>query len=131
MAKVSMQRLFLGAGAFSIIFSLIAVSRVFALSAVLLMALGFSGITFTTSANTLLQLRSPDALRGRIMSVYVLLFMGSTPIGGFLIGALSDTFGVQTALLTCAAFCLSGVMIALFYYRTSGRKTGVESKTAV
>lgn len=117
MAKVSMGRLFWGAGAFSILFALIALSRYYALSAGLLMLLGFSGITFTTSANTLMQLRSPDELRGRLMSVYVLLFMGSTPIGGFLIGVLSDTFGVQVALLTCAALCLAGVMVALIYYR--------------
>jgi MFS family permease len=131
MAQVSMRRLFLGAGAFSILFAMIALSRIFVLSAVLLTVLGFSGITFTMSANTLLQLKSPDALRGRIMSVYVLLFMGSTPIGGFLIGALSDTFGVQAALLTCAVFCLAGVGIAWFYYRASLRRRSVEPEVTV
>jgi MFS family permease len=117
--NVKIQRLLIGSGAFSIIFGAVAVTRVFALSAILLITLGFAGIIFAITANTLLQLEAPDALRGRIMSVYVLLFMGSTPVGGFLIGTLSDTFGVPAALFICAVLCLTGVIIAVFYYRGS------------
>jgi MFS family permease len=117
--RITMRHLLIGAGAFSVVFGAVALSRSFALSAGLLVALGFAGITFAASSNTLLQLNSPDDLRGRIMSVYVLLFMGSTPIGGFLIGTLSDVFGVQVALFTCAVLCFSGVVIAVFYYRSS------------
>jgi len=116
--QVHMRRLFLGAAVFSLVFGAVALSRTLVVSAVLLVALGFSGITFTTSANTLLQLNSPDTLRGRIMSVYVLLFMGSTPIGGFFIGTLSDAIGVQVTLLICAILCLFGVSIAAIYYKT-------------
>jgi MFS family permease len=118
-AEVKVQRLLIGSGAFSIIFGAVAVTRVFALSAALLVALGFAGIIFAITANTLLQLESPDALRGRIMSVYVLLFMGSTPVGGFLIGTLSDALGVPAALFICAILCLAGVIFAVVYYRGS------------
>jgi MFS family permease len=117
LGHATMRRLLIGAGSFSLVLAALALSRVFLLSAGLLALLGFAGIMFATSSNTLLQLASPDALRGRIMSVYVLLFMGSTPIGGFLIGALSDTIGVQAALMICAAMCLIGVMLAVGYYR--------------
>lgn len=117
LSQVKMQRLLIGAGAFSLIFGALAISQEFALSAVLLIGLGFAGITFAVTSNTLLQLNSPDELRGRIMSVHVLLFMGSTPIGSFLIGVLSDTLGVQAALLICAVLCLIGVIIAVLYYR--------------
>ncbi len=116
LAEISMRRLFVGAGAFSILFGGLALSHFFALSALLLVFLGFAGITFATASNTLLQLNSPDALRGRILSVYVLLFQGSTPVGGFLIGALSDTLGVQAALLICAILCMIGVTVAWLYY---------------
>lgn len=118
---ITMRRLLLGAGAFSVIFGALALTQVFAVSAILLIALGVAGITFATSSNTLLQLKTPDALRGRIMSVYVLLFMGSTPVGGFLIGVLSDTIGVQAALFICAILCLTGVSIAGLHYRVSLR----------
>ena len=69
LSEVNMRRLLIGAGAFSIIFGGLALSQVFALSAALLVALGFAGIIFAVSANTLIQLNAPDELRGRIMSV--------------------------------------------------------------
>jgi MFS family permease len=78
-------------------------------------ALGFAGILFSTSANTLLQLTVPDALRGRVLSLYMLLFAGSTPIGGLLIGSLSSVIGVSETLLVCAALCLLGVGAAGLY----------------
>jgi MFS family permease len=79
--------------------------------------MGFAGVSFSTAANTLLQLRVPDELRGRVMSVYSLLFMGSTPVGGLFIGATAHSFGVPDALLICAAVCLAGIGGALLYGR--------------
>jgi predicted MFS family arabinose efflux permease len=117
LGHATMRRLLIGAGSFSLVLAALALSRVFLVSAGLLALLGFAGIMFGTSSNTLLQLAAPDALRGRIMSVHVLLFAGSTPVGGFLIGALSDTIGVQAALMICATMCLIGVMLAVGYYR--------------
>jgi MFS family permease len=113
--QVTVQRLLIGSAAFSLLLAAVAFSTTFALSAALLVALGFAGITFATTANTLLQLIVPDELRGRVMSLYILLFAGSTPIGGFLIGSLSDTIGVSWTLLVCAGLCLAGVIGARLY----------------
>ena len=66
---VSMRRVLVGAGGFGLILSVLALSRIYALSLALLAGLGFCGIIFATGSNTLLQLLSPDVLRGRIMSV--------------------------------------------------------------
>jgi len=115
---ISIRRLLIGSAAFSILLGAVALSQVFALSAILLVALGFAGIIFSTTSNSLLQLIVPDHLRGRVMSLNVLLFMGSTPIGGFLIGLLSDHLGVSVALLICAALCLAGVVAAVIYQRS-------------
>jgi MFS family permease len=115
--NITIRRLLIGSGAFSLFFAAIAVSTNFYLTAILLAALGLAGITFSTSSNTLLQLRSPDALRGRIMSLMVLLFIGSTPVGGFLVGTLSEpnVLGVRGALLICAILCGLGVVTAWWY----------------
>jgi MFS family permease len=115
--NITLKRVLISAGAFSIIFGILALSTNYALSAVLLVALGFAGINFATGANTLLQLSVPDEIRGRVTSLYVLLFMGSTPVGGLLTGVLSNIFSVSAALLICAAFCLLGTLIAVVYYR--------------
>ena len=113
--QVTLRRLLLGSGCFSVLLGAVAFSTSFPLSAALLVALGFAGIIFATTANTLLQLTVPDELRGRVMSLYILLFAGSTPIGGFLIGSLSDVIGVSWTLMVCACLCLLGVIGALIY----------------
>lgn len=113
--QVTPRRLLIGAGAFSVLLGAVAFSTHFVLAAVLLVALGFAGITFTTTANTLLQLTVPNELRGRVMSLYILLFAGSTPIGGFLTGSLSSVIGVSWTLFVCAVLCLAGVLGALVY----------------
>lgn len=118
--QVTLRRLLTGSACFSVLLGFVAFSGNFAVSAVLLIALGFAGIIFSTSANTLLQLTVPDALRGRVMSLYILLFAGTTPIGGFLIGTLSNVIGVSWTLLICAILCLIGVGIAALYrWRTA------------
>jgi MFS family permease len=113
--QVTPRRLVAGAATFSLLLGGVAASTHFALTALLLVALGFAGIIFTTTANTLLQLTVPDDLRGRVLSLYILLFAGTTPIGGFLIGSLSSMFGVSWALGICALLCLVGVAGALIY----------------
>ncbi|MDQ2996732.1 MAG: MFS transporter [Chloroflexota bacterium] len=117
MRQVTVGRLMIGSTAFAILLGAVAISTNYAISGALLIALGFAGILFSTSANTLLQLNVPDALRGRVMSLYMLLFAGSTPIGGLLIGTLSNIIGVAETLLVCAALCLLGIGGAIVYRR--------------
>lgn len=119
--EVTIRRLLLGSAAFSVLLAAVAFSTVFWLSAILLVALGFAGITFATTANTLLQLSVPDVLRGRVMGLYMLLFAGSTPIGALLIGTASSRIGVPGTLLLCAVLCAVGVVVATFYWRSIRR----------
>jgi MFS family permease len=115
--RVTINRLLGGSAAFGVILGCLAVTPVFEVAAALLVLLGFAGILFATTANTLLQLTVPDELRGRVMSLYFLLFAGSTPIGSFLIGTLSAVIGVSETLLVCAALCVLGVAGAFMYRR--------------
>ena len=67
---------------------------------------GLVSITFNTLGNSTIQLGSPAALRGRVMSLYMLVFLGSTPIGSLLVGWITDRWGAPTALLITGAVCL-------------------------
>lgn len=113
--KATPRRLLLGAAGFSVILGLTALVPLLGVTLALLAALGFAGIMFTTSANTLLQLTVPDALRGRVISLYWMLFAGSTPIGALLIGVLSRGIGVPETLVICAALSLLGVAAGARY----------------
>jgi MFS family permease len=73
-------------------------SRSYPLSLVLLALAGFTMILNNASVNALLQSRVPDRLRGRVMSVYVFMFIGMTPLGALQAGALARWFGAPAAL---------------------------------
>ena len=111
------SQLFLGAAAFSLLLVLLGLSPWLGASLVLLVAMGFAGVTFTATGNTRLQLLSPPELRGRVLSLYVLLFAGSTPIGGQLLGLAAQHLGVQAAVALFGLVCLLGVGLALLYRR--------------
>lgn len=120
--KVSQRRLLLGATIFCVLLGVTPLVPVLGVTLALLAALGFAGIMFTTSANTLLQLTVPDALRGRVLSLYWMLFAGSTPVGALLIGALSRAIGVPQTITICAGLALLGVSIGAAYGRLAGRE---------
>jgi MFS family permease len=68
--------------------------------------LGVASITFMTSSTTLLQLRADPSMRGRVLALQAMVFLGSTPIGGPVLGAVCDAFGARAGLLVGAAACL-------------------------
>jgi MFS family permease len=76
-----------------------------------LLLVGFSTIAFSATANTLLQANSPDYMRGRVMSLYTMVFAGSTPIGALVTGWLAAAYGAPAAVLVCA---LPGVATAAY-----------------
>ena len=65
---------------------------------ILMFAAGAGSITLMATANTTIQLVVPDMLRGRVMSVYLTVFAGTSPIGGLLFGALAANAGAQAAI---------------------------------
>jgi MFS family permease len=88
-----------GALAFGLFETVFALSRSFPLSVLLMFGMGFGVIAIAATANTTIQLTVPDHLRGRVMSLYVTVFAGSTPIGGLIAGSIASTWGAPAALL--------------------------------
>ena len=103
--------------AFSLMLILLALSRSVWLSAILLVAVGFTMILNNAVSNTLLQTIVPDGLRGRVMAAYALVFIGFSPIGQLLGGMIASTFGVQWAIGGGAVVMLGYTAWAFFRYR--------------
>ena len=78
---------------FGVSLMLFAASKSFWLSVALLLPVGYFIMLQMAASNTLIQVMVPDALRGRVMAVYSMMFMGMAPIGALLGGALSDSLG--------------------------------------
>jgi MFS family permease len=91
---------------FCLIETLFALSHWYILSLVLIAAVGFTQIAFSAVANSTLQIISPDHLRGRIMSVYMLVFAGSIPVGNLFTGGLATLFGAPISLIAGAGLSL-------------------------
>jgi MFS family permease len=72
-----------------------------------MLAVGFGAIGMLATGNTAIQLRSPDALRGRVMSVYTVVFVGSTPVGGLIAGSIASAWGVPMALALGGGACVA------------------------
>jgi MFS family permease len=95
-----------------------AVSRSFALSLVVMFLTGFSFVCQNALTNTLIQLFSPDAMRGRIMGLYTMIFQGMMRLGSMQAGLVSDWIGAPLSVGIGAAVSLAyGVFVAIRYPR--------------
>lgn len=115
--RTSQTVIMISSAAFAVVLILVGLSTWLPLTLGLLVALGVASITFSSSANTRLQMAAPAELRGRVMSLYFLLFAGTTPIGGMLVGVLAEYAGVQAAVVALGTVCLLGVGGAMLYAR--------------
>ena len=69
--------------------------------AILLVIVGFFNVSFATTANSTMQINADDKYRGRVMSVYSLIFAGASPIGSLLTGSMSDKYGTSNTFIIC------------------------------
>ncbi|MBI2767801.1 MAG: MFS transporter [Chloroflexi bacterium] len=113
--KASTKVLLLDCVGFVLLFAAIALSTSYPLTAALFVLLGGTSVIFSTTINTSLQLTVPDHLRGRVMSIFFLLFAGSTPVGGYLTGFLGEKYGVRPTLAAEAIISGVGIVVALAY----------------
>lgn len=120
----STRRILLAGVGFGIVLVLISFSSSLLISGVMFVAVGASAVTFSASVNTLLQLRAPPEMRGRLVSMISLLI--PSPIGPMLTGAAAAAFGVGWAVLVNGLLCCTGIGLAYAYmlwHRRAGSYT--------
>ncbi|MFK2873081.1 MFS transporter [Dyella lipolytica] len=86
-----------------------------------LILIGMAAQTFTTSTNSLMQLSTEPAMRGRVVAIFLAIALGGTPIGAPIVGWVADTFGPRWALGVGAAAGLVAAMIGIRYLVTYHR----------
>lgn len=82
------------------------------LAGIALLPIGFFSIAWIATANTTVQLGSTPEMRGRVMSIYGLLLLGSTPIGALIIGWLSERYGPRSSVVLAGASSLLAAGVA-------------------
>jgi len=121
----TIRRVLIGTLVFGVLEAAFAASHMYLLSLVLIASVGFTEEAFAMQAMTTLQTVAPDHLRGRVMSVQVLFFDGSVPLGYLLMGWLSGLCGAPSAMLIGALLSLV-VAGAEWIWRKPAEKDGVE-----
>ncbi|HYF40025.1 MAG TPA: MFS transporter, partial [Gemmatimonadales bacterium] len=86
----------------------------FWLAAVLLVPVGYAMMTQMAATNTLIQSMVPDAIRGRVMAIYSMMFMGMAPVGALLAGVLAERIGAAPTIALGGAFCIAGGLLLLW-----------------
>ena len=89
---------------------------------------GFTALATIITANTLMQMNTDPVLRGRVMGIYLLVFLGGAPIGSPLIGWMAEKVGVRTTIASCGVIT---VIAALFAFQRYRHKVEVPSDFSV
>ncbi len=84
--------------------------------ALVLPLLGLCALTMMTAANATVQITTEPVMRGRVAALYLMIFMGGTPLGSPFIGWVGETFGARWTLVGGGALSIVGVVLALGWY---------------
>ncbi len=122
--QTGMKALIRAAFVFGIVVSFAVFSPVLAVAFAALALVGFASVSFLAMANSTLQLKTDPQMRGRVMALWAVAFMGSTPIGGPVIGWITSLFGARTGLAVGALSCFAAGLIGMYairHQRAKGR----------
>jgi len=102
-------------GGFGFSLVLFAFSRHFWLSVALLLPVGFCMMLGMASSNTLIQAMTPDHLRGRVMAMYTMMFMGMAPFGSLFAGGIAEHLGAPFTVSVGAVACIGAAFLFFFH----------------
>jgi MFS family permease len=104
--RIGIRPLINSATVFGVVLLLAAVAPNLPLELIALLIVGAASVSFLARGNSTLQLAAAPQMRGRVMALWAVAFLGSTPIGGPIAGAVSEYFGARWGLVLGAVACL-------------------------
>ena len=113
-----------GALGMSLFLAVLGFETNYTLACVTLLLLGFCSIMFTTLVNSIIQLTADDSMRGRVMSVYSLVFGGLTPIGSLYAGKLTEIAGAPGCMIISGTIGILGTFFILYRLKTKQVRNG-------
>ncbi len=123
------RNLLLGLAASGLGMAAFAWSRWLPLTLLMGFACGFGLILYVASTNMLLQITTEDRFRGRVMSFYTFMFIGTAPIGSLLAGSIAERWGAPWANSLCATFLLGGALWVAYRLRVLAAREAAERPT--
>jgi MFS family permease len=127
--RVGPRLLVAAAAAFGVAELLVAAAPTVELQLLALVPLGAVSVTFAAGVNSSMQLAVDPLMRGRVMALYSVVFLGSTPIGAPLVGWIAEVAGPRAGLLLGAAAALAAAAGARIAYAREGHEITVRART--
>ena len=125
-ARPSMHGLGVWLAAVGVTMALVSVAPTLPVAMVLMVPIGFFAMSFMITGNTMLQLEAKPQARGRVMALYGVVFLGSTPIGAPLVGWLAEILGARLMFLAAGSLAVA-VAVAVLVSRSGSRVTRDET----
>ncbi|WP_218027320.1 MFS transporter [Nocardia vaccinii] len=127
--KTRLRMIVLTAVAFGMLEAVTAFAPEYWVFAAGLTIVGLIGMTFNTSSNSMVQLATEASMRGRVMSLYMMVFTGGSPIGGPIVGWVTERYGPRMGLFACGAVsALAALVVARILSRRSGLRLQVSRR---
>lgn len=121
-ARPRLRLVVVAAMVFGVLEIMVGLMPTFLLFGLMLIPTGAAALTFTTATNSVIQLSVAPTMRGRVMALYLLLFLGGTPLGGPLIGWLAAEFGGRAPIVVGGVLSLVSVGVLGLVYVLSVRR---------
>ncbi len=115
---------------FAGVLAIASVAPIMAFEMVALALVGFASVSFLSMANSTLQLASDPAMRGRVMALWAVAFLGSTPVGGPLVGLVTSHWGARVGLGVGALSCAVAAAIGFGVVRRSKWRVALVDRAA-
>ncbi|WP_104086187.1 MFS transporter [Arthrobacter sp. GMC3] len=113
-AVLRLRTVMVAAGAYGVVLMIASMAPSMASFGAVMVVAGFASLLFLTSANQLVQMSTNVLIRGRVMSLYIMVLIGGQALGGPLMGWLAEHWGVQWAMLVAGGMpALAAVVIGL------------------
>ena len=116
-ASVSVRAVIVASVAFGVAMLLFAGAPTLAIAFPLAVLIGATSMTFMTSSTAIVQLRSDPQMRGRVLALQSMVFLGSTPIGGPILGAICDVWGARAGVLVGAVAAFAAAVWGVYAVR--------------
>jgi len=97
-------------GTYGVLLVLLSQVRALGPALVILIPMGMASMIQFTTTNTLIQTTTPDALRGRVMAIWFMIFMGFAPVGSVIAGSVSTAFGPRVVMVGGGVLCALGAI---------------------
>lgn len=122
--KTGLRALTVSAAVFGVLIAAAAAAPALWLELIALGLVGGASVGFLSKGNSTLQLTAAPHMRGRVMSLWAVAFLGSTPVGGPIAGWVADSFGGRAGLALGAAACLIAAGLGALVLHRTGRREG-------